>query len=199
MKLIYSFLIVCLSTSAYAEVWNVEVGGGGLNGTPYYAPQNLVINQGDEVLWTWASGQHNVTQSSGPVFFGSGNRTAPSTFAFLFDVAGTYEYVCTVGSHANTQFGQIVVNPFDLVAQVNPIATRFSMFPNPASDAVNLEIEGAGSILVRILDLTGKLVVEPQEIISGSQVISVRNLESGIYFVEVSSAGGVIRKRLTVR
>jgi hypothetical protein len=177
----------------------VEVGGGGVNGTPYYAPQNLSINQGDEVLWTWVSGQHNVTQTSGPVFFASGTFGAPNTFAFIFNTPGTYEYECTVGNHAATQFGTIVVNPVNSISRAEARVVDFSLFPNPTSAITTIDIQGQGMAQVSILDLTGKLVMKPISMIAGSQPLDISMLSPGVYFVEVKGEAVVIRKRLTVR
>lgn len=196
-----SFTIVCaaLTLLAQAETWNVEVGGGGVNGTPYYAPQNLTINQGDEVLWTWVSGQHNVTQTSGPVFFASGTMGSPNTFAFIFDQPGTYEYECTVGNHAATQFGTIVVNPANTISKAEDRVVGFSLFPNPTSAVTTIDIQGQGMALVSILDLTGKLALKPISMSAGSQPLDISMLSPGVYFVEVKGEAAVIRKRLTVR
>jgi plastocyanin len=199
MKLLFTTVCAALTLLAQAETWNVEVGGGGLNGTPYYAPQNLTINQGDEVVWTWVSGQHNVTQTSGPVFFASGTFSAPNTFAFIFETPGTYEYECTVGNHAATQFGTIVVNPANNIARAEARVVDFTLFPNPASEVTTIEIEGQGLAVVSILDLTGKLAVRAMTIPAGAQPLDISMLSPGVYFVEVKGEASVIRKRLTVR
>jgi plastocyanin len=199
MKILFTTVCAILTLLAQAETWDVEVGGGGLNGTPYYAPQSLTINQGDEVLWTWVSGQHNVTQTSGPVFFASGTLGAPNTFAFIFEAPGTYEYECTVGNHAATQFGTIVVNPANTITKTEARVVDFSLFPNPTSAITTIDIQGQGMVLVSILDLTGKLALKPISMTTGSQQLDISMLSPGVYFVEVKGEAAVIRKRLTVR
>lgn len=198
-KTLFMLNMLFAATTSRAEVWNVEVGGGGGNGTPYYAPQNLTINQGDEVLWTWVSGQHNVTQTSGPVFFASGNKVAPATWSFIFEVAGTYDYECTVGNHAATQFGTITVNPANQIPRVTARVTGFTLFPNPAASQVMIALEATGLGRVSVYDLTGKVALEPRFMAAGEQALDISMLSPGVYFVEVRDDTAVIRKRLTVR
>jgi len=192
-------LILLLSHSASAEIWNVEVGGGGFNGNPYFLPQNLTINQGDEVIWTWVSGAHNVTQTSGPVFFASGNKVAPATWAFIFEVPGTYNYECSIEGHALTQFGQIVVSPTSSVLRVSSIQPEVLLFPNPASGNVSADITGAGTYALSLIDLMGRVVMEPSRVLSGRHQVDLSTISPGIYFIELRGEGVLVRKRLTVR
>lgn len=197
-RLLYALILSLSALTASATVWDVEVGGGGFNGVPYYAPQNLVINQGDEVVWTWVSGAHNVTQTSGPVFFASGNKVAPDTWAFIFEVAGIYSYECTIEGHAFTQFGQITVNAVNSTDKIKAVTTDFQIFPNPASDRIQVDISGAGLYQLTVMDITGKAVRDSQIATPGRCTIEINELSPGIYFIELR--GEIVqRKRLTVR
>jgi plastocyanin len=190
----------CLLTSvAQATVWNVEVGGGGFNGDPYYDPQNLTINQGDEVLWTWVSGQHNVNQTSGPEFFASGILTAPNTWSFVFDIPGTYEYECTQNGHAETQFGQIIVNPANGITGISKPAPRVDIYPNPVSDRLIVELNSPEIYGLSVLDLSGRVVVNFGISSLSRQTVDVSDWRSGIYFVEVLSGATTSRRKVIVR
>jgi len=78
VKLLFSLLFMVSSITTRATTWEIEVGGGGGNGTPYFAPQNLSIMQDDVVEWNWVSGIHNVLSMSGPVSFASDTHFAPT-------------------------------------------------------------------------------------------------------------------------
>jgi hypothetical protein len=55
-----------------------------------------------------------------------------------------------------------------------------SVFPNPASKILNISIpQGAASGLVKITDITGKLVLETRKL----EAIDVSFLNSGIYTI----------------
>lgn len=192
-------LLIGLSVVARATVWNVEVGGGGGNGTPYYEPQNLVIDEGDEVLWTWVSGQHNVSQTSGPVFFFSGTKSAPATWSFVFDTPGVYTYECTIGSHAATQFGQITVNAANTIAEPTARLNQFQLYPNPADEQITLLAELDIPAGIRILDLSGRLVWQQSPAILSRQDIAVRDWKPGLYFVELFTSREAVRKKIVVR
>ena len=111
-------LLICslflIATNVNAANYNIQAGNY------YYAPSSLTVNVGDTVSWTNLVGYHNVnfdynsiTGSSfnNPVSFIS-SPTGPGTmYTHVFTVSGTYEYDCSVGSHAaNGMTGVIVVN-----------------------------------------------------------------------------------------
>jgi plastocyanin len=90
-------------------------------GSYYYSPSNLSINVGDTVTWFNDGGYHDVngdnnslTGSSfnNPVSFSLTATSGPSVIgSYVFTVAGTYNYDCSIGNHAaNGMVGSIVVN-----------------------------------------------------------------------------------------
>jgi hypothetical protein len=76
----------------------------------------------------------------------------------------------------------------------------FTMFPNPASSDVNLEVELEQSMNVgiRIYDAVGRLVHEQEGVQSGntSYKIAIDNLSPGLYTVQVKTGQIVMNKRL---
>ncbi len=74
-------------------------------------------------------------------------------------------------------------------------------FPNPASDVVNLRVEGMdGLIQVRLFDLTGKQVMVDRRSVQNGAVLSypVTQLEAGIYILEATGATRRATLKLTV-
>jgi plastocyanin len=197
MKKLLLFAACISSFTMMATTHNVEVGGGGANGTPYYDPQDLNIVVGDIVNWTWVSGQHNVTSTDGPMSFMSGNLNSPNEWSFTFNTAGVYSYECTLFNHSDTQFGTITVGANNV--NENAVATpNFDVYPNPANAQVNIEKNGTFVSDIRIFDITGKLVFVDQ---SNSQVrtrISIAHMTKGIYFVELNLNGRATRRRLVI-
>jgi plastocyanin len=82
---------------------NVSVGSGGF----LFSPDQVAINPGDSVKWTWATSLHTVTSGSGCVpdnLFCSPNNTncatapassAGATYTRAFPTAGSFPYFCT--------------------------------------------------------------------------------------------------------
>ena len=195
-KLFPILALAFLCNFSYATIWNVDVGGGPGNGSPYYAPQHLTIQQGDTVLWTWSSGTHNVTSTSGPVSFASPNQSTPATYQFVFTVPGVYEYECTLFSHAQTQFGSITVEaPLNVEPSVNDI---LEVGPNPLQNSLRVHAPGfLGQFQVRMYEAaTGRLVSEQWQM-EGDFDMGVGFLPRGNYLLELSDGERRLTKVVT--
>ena len=89
-------------------------------GDYYYIPNVLTINIGDDVSWVNEGGYHNVnfdvntitgSSFSNPEAFSSTPTSNVAIYTHVFTIPGTYEYDCSVGSHAvNGMVGTIIVN-----------------------------------------------------------------------------------------
>jgi plastocyanin len=64
-----------------------------------FVPATVTINVGDTVRWTVNSGTHTATSNSG--VWDSNTMGTGEVFAFTFDQAGNYPYICTI--HPNMQ------------------------------------------------------------------------------------------------
>jgi len=93
------------------------------SGSYYYTPDTLTINIGDSVIWINDGGYHdvngNINSITGQPFNNPVTFDSPATstvgaviFAYKFTVQGTYNYDCSVGSHASAgMVGTVIVNP----------------------------------------------------------------------------------------
>ncbi len=94
-KLLFLFTaaLIC-SDRADATTFNVSVGSGGNTFSP---SSGVTMAIGDTIKFSLAGGSHNVTASSipgGATAFGSPSPMG-STYIYVPNVAGTYNYVCT--------------------------------------------------------------------------------------------------------
>jgi CubicO group peptidase (beta-lactamase class C family) len=85
------------------------------------------------------------------------------------------------------------INELDCIVSINEFNNAendLKVFPQPASDLLNLEFSGSDAIQsYKILDLKGKILL------SGTQTpVEVRNLQSGMYILDIQFARGSIRK-----
>lgn len=198
MKHVYLSIVFALfHISPFAQTTHtVEVGGGGINGTPYYDPQFITINQGDQVDWEFIEGTHTVTTTAGPVMFNSGMHSAPFLYSHTFDVPGVYEYECTVGNHAQFQFGTVTVEPTSSVAEAINFS-EMAIYPNPASNKLSVEGLKAGA-LVQVFDLNGRM--QMSHLCTASlHSFSVDQLVDGIYFISVEMEGQRTTRKLVIR
>ena len=99
------------------------------SGNFYYTPQILTVNLGDTVHWLNDGGFHNVNfdinamtgaSYNNPVSFVSTPTNDVEMYSHVFTVAGSYEYDCSVGSHAaNGMVGTIIVNSSSNLEDLN--------------------------------------------------------------------------------
>jgi plastocyanin len=90
-------LLAFAGTQALASTTRVKVGDN------YFVhkgkPSTVSVRRGSRLTWRFVgASMHNVTVTSGPQRFRSGNRKR-GTFSHTFAKAGTYKIVCTI--HAN--------------------------------------------------------------------------------------------------
>ena len=70
--------------------------------------QQITIEVGDTVTWTWGSGTHNLRSVSGTETFDSGYVTGPGyTFSYTFNQVGSTTYQCD--PHSGVQYGTVTV------------------------------------------------------------------------------------------
>jgi len=114
--LLIMFLIT--GTFIYSQVTHTVNAGA-----YYYEPSDLVINQGDIVIWINDGGLHDVNGEINSITNESFNNPesfdSPSMsmvggeiYTHTFNIPGTYNYDCSVGTHAELgMVGEISVTP----------------------------------------------------------------------------------------
>ena len=132
-------------------------------GDYYYAPNVLTINVGDDISWINDGGFHNVnfdvntiTGSSfaNPEAFESTPTNNVAIYTHVFTIAGTYEYDCSVGSHAaNGMVGTIIVNsaPAYVANLANTDKSKFRTFNMLGNETFNSKF---GPVIYRYADGT---------------------------------------------
>ena len=108
MKSIISFVISfgfsLFISCAYAQTTH------SLNWGYNSANQEITIEIGDTVEWTWTGGNHNLVSVSGAESLDSGySNSTGFTYSYTFNAIGETNYVCT--PHANSMYGTITVTP----------------------------------------------------------------------------------------
>jgi len=119
MKNILLSLLTILLTQFTISQTNHTINAGSF----YFSPSSLTINQGDIVTWINDGGLHDVNGAINSItdepFNNPESFDSPSTsevgaviYTHTFNIAGTYNYDCSVGLHAqNGMVGQITVTP----------------------------------------------------------------------------------------
>jgi hypothetical protein len=147
--------------------------------------QQITIEVGDTIIWTWGSGTHNLRATSGTESFDSGYFTgAGNTFTYTFNQVGSTDYVCD--PHAGNMYGTVTVTSSTAGIYENKLLS-FEMYPNPVSDKLNIQLpSGSEKAEVSIFDYTGRLV-SSKTISSNDTSIDVQSISNGIYIIRVAS------------
>ena len=115
-NLLRALFLSLISLTAFATVHQVN------SGMFFYTPNELTINIGDTVVWINDGGTHdvngNINSITGESFGNPESFDSPSTntvgatiYTHVFNIEGTYNYDCSVGSHAQQgMVGTIIVN-----------------------------------------------------------------------------------------
>lgn len=69
-----------------------------------------------------------------------------------------------------------------------------SIYPNPSSDYVNIEIKNQSIEKISIFDMTGKLVLEKNNV--SNRQISISNLKKGVYIIKIETPIGIFQNKL---
>lgn len=72
---------------------------------------------------------------------------------------------------------------------------KFSIYPNPANDFINITSQTSGDISVAVYDILGKQVISKIT----SERVDISTLTSGVYIVKISQNGISSTKKLIVR
>ena len=78
--------------------------------------------------------------------------------------------------------------------------TEASMYPNPARDTVEIDLNSTEHIKeLSLYDITGKLVLHKNKIDLNKANLDISNLHSGLYIVAIKTNTFVLQKRLLVQ
>ena len=77
----------------------------------------------------------------------------------------------------------------------NVNALNFNVYPNPFNSAITISVENESLVNVKILDVTGKIVFE-NEFTEMQSTLNLEALESGIYFLQITSNNKIAIKKL---
>lgn len=194
MKKFLPFIGLLLPFLSFATIHQIEAGGSQVI-TPYYSPQFITIEVGDTVLWTFVSGEHNVTSTSAPESISSGDISSPNTFQYVFTIEGLYDYECTLWDHADTQFGTITV-----VASTNSVyeveETTIDIYPMPAKDIIYFSANNISEFdKVTLFNIKGEKVLEK----SDTDFLNISRLTTGVYFIALQSSKGITRRKIVIK
>ncbi|HSI91364.1 MAG TPA: T9SS type A sorting domain-containing protein, partial [Adhaeribacter sp.] len=122
-------------------------------------------------------------------------------FKIAFNATGIYEYtLAIVDAVSGVVLGDTVVESVTIMVngiKEDALARTISLYPNPASDMLNINLGTIAKAEVTVMDLTGKQVAEAKAV-AGAASLNVANLKAGSYLLRVKTAEGIAHKRFVV-
>jgi hypothetical protein len=121
-----------------------------------------------------------------------------------FHTTGSDYYANPVLLYIGVPVPTVVATPADTtvvsssVIPVSVVATDVYVFPNPANDALNILMQGAAALNVRITDMQGRAVKSIEGNNQMHIVLSVADLAAGNYIVQVQTNEGVVTKKIVI-
>ena len=127
--------------------------------------------------------------------------TSWATFASTFTATNTFVviYVRSPGAiDGSTETFWDNFSIVDATLSVNDVlASKFKVYPNPASDYIQIESNNVQISSVGLYSVLGKEVIS-QETLTNNRV-DVSNLTSGVYFMKINADGGSVTKKVVVQ
>ncbi|TXB64339.1 T9SS type A sorting domain-containing protein [Vicingus serpentipes] len=161
-----------------------------------FTPANLLISQGDTVVFDNVQGFHSIDGSQStyplnPEGFSNANASAPWTFTHVFNTAGDYDYRC--GVHTGSMFGTITVNTSTSVKETTSLSSN--SYPNPTTGVIYLS-KNKTYTQIEVLNNIGKVVLT-KNFPQGN--IDVTKLATGTYFMRLYTKEGSTTEKIIVQ
>jgi uncharacterized repeat protein (TIGR01451 family) len=151
-------------------------------------PAVEIVLDGNGQLTANPPGQSYIWYLNGQPIFGAFGQSYTPTQTGDYSVTVVFASGC--GSTSNLLFVPVSVG--------EELADKIHLFPNPANENVLLDLP-QGNWQVSFTDVTGKTILENQNLTEGRHNINLSVLSGGLYMIRISSESGSVVKKLMVR
>ena len=111
------------------------------------------------------------------------------TLASIYDMSPNGRYICGYGMQGMVTVGyRLDLKEWLDAANEESGRIEAAVYPNPVSTELHVDLLDATPAMMRLYDLSGRLVMERQTR-SASNVLNVEGLESGMYLLQVTLGG----------
>lgn len=164
---------------------------------------NATVNEPAQLTGSVSATDETVGMSNGTATVTPSGGTAPYTYAWSNSgntatitglIAGNYDVTVTDANgctfNGSTTVGSIASSLAGMMQ-----GEWLTVFPNPATDQVNVRLNQPGAVTLRLVDVQGRILHEVQ--MNGSYAqFSVAEWPAGMYFIVASRADGNAQFRL---
>jgi plastocyanin len=158
---IISIFVVILSTSICHAVNHIIEFGGQLG--LIYSPSELTVEVGDSVTWEGDFSVHPLSSTSVPAGAATFNNSTGTSFSYLVQVQGTYNYQCDAHYQLGMvgSFSAIVSSVQENAATIQPVSFGLEQnYPNPFNPitTIKYQLAVAGNVELSIYNLSGQKI-----------------------------------------
>ncbi len=129
------------------------------------------------------------------IFNSYNNGFSINGYYILTDSEGT-EVTMVEGDFGSSQtvpFGVIILAPVKEI-----LNNSLSIYPNPATDLVHLNLEKTQDFDIKIYNITGKQILEKSYNNTNNVDINCSEFENGVYFLEINNGTTVVSRKITI-
>lgn len=194
------------TTAGYNQI-NAYSGGaygpmGGYENLPYTVPASMMVY--DHVGRALLGGYNGVTGSVPSTL--TDGQTVNYTFNYTVPTAYDIDRIHVVIVVLDADTGYVVNSNSAYAGSLSvdnlDMTSGFSVYPNPANDIVNLQINQDGKYAVKIYDITGKEVLAkaPEFLTSSSTLpLNVSSLSQGMYIISIEGESQSFSEKLIIQ
>jgi plastocyanin len=205
-KFLLAMALVMAASAAYSKKYTI------INVGLTFSPDSIVINANDTIVFNFAL-IHNVVEVSKATWEADGNTsnegfTLPYGGGMLILTnPGKYYYVCFPHAMYGMK-GIIVVNSVSTGINNNTIISQnFEIFPNPATDYINIKLYLAkrSHVTLALFDITGRQVAQllSTDLMPGEFqqqfFLDRSSLKTGKYFLRSNYGNNTFTQSILIR
>ena len=191
LLVILFFILFLSATGIHAANHVIKFGGTSGNN---YSPKDLNIAIGDTVTWQGTFSSHPLSSTSVPLGAASFQNGSGSTFSYLVQVPGNYNYECDIHGFSGMtgSFSATISSVEENITEAQPGTFRLNQnYPNPFNPSTTIEFTLPKSEFtsLKVYNILGKEVTTlvSNKLNQGNHTYQFdgKNLASGIYYYEL--------------
>jgi hypothetical protein len=119
--------------------------------------------------------------------------------SIIFPTPGTYTISLSANNGGTTSTVSKTVSIVCVGIEENVLLNQnFSLYPNPTSNVINIEVANVNSYNYQITDLLGKVIMSDRVYNQDRTSVNVSSINKGIYFLTIESSGQKATKKIVI-
>ncbi|MBO6057332.1 MAG: carboxypeptidase regulatory-like domain-containing protein, partial [Bacteroidales bacterium] len=164
-----------------------------LEATAYASHESILLSETNTLHVSATGGSEEYTYSWSPA--DNLDDATSQNPVFTPTEAGEFTYTVTVSDGTDTASASVTFTVIDDTNVDELGSENVMVYPNPASSVINIKgLNGFANLEVKVVNLQGQVVM----VVDNSLEINVKDIESGIYFLNINCDGNQIIKRIVV-